>query len=200
MPETPMPTAVGSPRGNPDLAAIKAETVKMARQLSQPLRKSYDMIVQAGMKLMWSDQTTQLMDQYLKGIQSAADVPNRVAHLILKGISIMIQQAQIKPDLADPFYAASMLASKYLMCDALEYVEAQVGIPVDRPLIDQTTKALTGGMFAMYGIDQAKMQTAVQHTEEVTRKGGAKPTQPAAQPTPSPRPAPDAGTGLLNQA
>jgi hypothetical protein len=194
-----MPDAVGSTRGNPDLAAIKAETVKMAKQLSQPLQKSYDMIVQAGMKLMWSDQTNQLMDQYLKGMQSPAEVPNHVAHLILKGIQIIIEQAKIKPDLADPFYAASMLASKYLMCDALEYVEAQVGIPVDRPLIDQTTKALTGGMFAMYGIDKAKMQTAVQHTEEVTRKGGAKPQQ-ATQATPPPKPMPSEGNGLLNQA
>jgi len=194
-----MPNAVGTEpraaRGNPDIAAIKAKVGELAKGLPAPLQKSYESIVTAGMKLMWSDQTSQLMDQYLKGIQSPAEVPNHVAHLIIKGISIIIQQAKIPPDMADPFYAASMLASKYLMCDALEYVEAQVGIPVDRPLIDQTTQALTSGLFKLYGIDGAKMQAAAEQADQVMAKGKT-PTNA----TPSPQPVPSDGAGLLNQA
>lgn len=194
-------------RGNPELAQIKAKVGEMAKGLPKPLQQSYDSIVHAGMKLMWSDETGKLMDEYLQSIQNPQDVPNRVAHLIIKGLSIIIQQANIPADLGDPFYAASMLAGKYLMCDALEYVEAQKGIEIDNPIIDQTTKELTSGLFKLYGIDEGKMQGATElaekyagHRERFKENGARPPVEGGGEVVPMKKPEEEQGQGLLNSA
>lgn len=181
-------------QGNPDVAALKQETEKKSSALPKPLQDSYQSTVTAGMRLMWDDSTHQHMEQYLQGVKSPQQVPKAVAHLILKGIQLIIEQANIKADLGDPFYAASMLAAQYLMCDALDYVEQKLGIPITKDLIAATTQELFSGLYKMYGIDQKKVQDAMQFARDQYAKHVRKARQRTKH-RPSPQPA-----GLLNRA
>lgn len=139
---------------------------KLEASVPPQLKDTYDRIIVAGMKLMWSDQTHKEMVSYLERIQSPKDVPQIIAHGIAKLIQILIREGNIKPKIEDPFYPASILAAQVLCIDALQYVEQKKKIAIDQALLAETHKLLMAGMFKMYGITEDLMRKVLAHTQQ----------------------------------
>jgi hypothetical protein len=136
------------------------------------LKQSYLAIVVAGRQMMFSEKTHSIMEAYMREITSAEDVPKIVAHGIIKMIAELHKQSQGKMSVD-----ASAPAAITLMTYALKYVDGQLGIPVTKAMIDETTTATTTGLFAFWGVSQAQIQDAIQG-----KAGGSTPPQdPPAQ-------------------
>lgn len=104
-------------------------------------KKAYNRTVAAGLKLMFDDQTYPMMKEYMGMIKSPEQVPDHVAHGVVKGMSILMNESKGKLPIE-----TSMAAAHQLMAHALDYVEQVMNIPVDKPMIAATTKATTQGM------------------------------------------------------
>ena len=145
------------------------------RLVPESIKRAYRAIVLAGRELMFSEQTHQEMVSYMATIKSPQEVPQKVAHGIVKTISIIANEVTKKQkQFSRP---AAGAAAMTLMTYALKYVDGALNIPVTPEMIDQTTIAIDKGMLALFGEDQNKVQAAMQHAAQRGQQ-----EQPGAEP------------------
>lgn len=160
---------------------LRRLVTRMEGALKPEMRRNYDAIVVAGMKLMFSEGTHHFMDEYLENIKSPEDVPRIIAHGIVKLLSIIQNQSKKQ----EPFPSAGP-ACISLMAMALEFVEKRNKIDIDNRIIDETSMLIKEGIFALYKITPEAMQ-AIQNQK--AKQPGEQAQEPlAAQPPPEQAP------------
>jgi hypothetical protein len=122
---------------------------------------------------MWSPQFDQERESYLARIQSESDIPQLVAHGIVKLFSIVQNESKMKD-----MMPAAVPACLTLMAQVLEYLEKKLRLQLSDDVIAKTTSMIKDGIFALYKITPEMI-------EQVRQKGGqaAPPAAPQAAPS-----------------
>ncbi len=152
---------------------LKQIVKNVERTIPADFKESYAQIVAAGMTVMFSESTHSEMDQYLDQIKGPQDVPNVIAHGIVKLIATVQNQSKKQ----EPLKAIGP-ASITLMAEALEFMETRNGIDVDKKMVDETTMLIKEGLFSLYKITPEVMQ----QLQAQGQKPPSSPAQPNAQP------------------
>lgn len=168
-----MPSNAGKQDASPD--SLNDPLLKQVEQgIEQAVppehQQMYQSIVVAGMHVMFSKETSQLLDQQLA---VSDDVVANVSDGISKLIMIVFNEAK-QP--VDQFVPAAGLASISLMCQALDYAEQAKGVKVDEQVIADCTKATTQKVLARFGITQDQVGKVIAAGQQ--QQGGAAPPQP----------------------
>lgn len=145
------------------------------------MRKSYDQMAAAGLKLMWSDGEIfrKERDEALSHINGPEDVPRVIAHVAIKVVALVQNESRQK-DILPAVGPAAIL----FMCNALELVEAAKGIQVNEQMLSETTHLVKEGLLDLYKITPGLLQQLAQQQG----KPGKAPDQPAPSPAPPAEP------------
>lgn len=127
-------------------------------------KRGYTQILAAGLKAMFSDKTFPMMKEYLATIKSPQDIPNVVAHGIMKLLSILFNESQGRLQLE-----ASGPAAIVLMTHALDYVEDVMKIQIDATVLAATTDLVNKGL--MNFLKQATKMSDEDFTQILQGKG-----------------------------
>lgn len=143
-----------------------------ASNMDPAMRKSYDQIAAAGMKLMWSDGEIfqKERDEALSHINGPQDVPRVISHVVVKIVSIIQEHSQQKDILLGVGPAATLF-----MCHSLELVEVAKKIQVTPEILAETQHLVKEGLMDLYKITPEILQQLAQQN--------GKPAQPAEQTT-----------------
>ncbi len=167
--------ASAPPQGNQDASAASLNDPMLKQiedgieQAVPPEMKSmYQSIVVAGMNVMFSKETSNLMDQQLA---VSDDVVANVSDGIAKLMMIIYNEAK-QP--ADKFVPAAGLASLTLMCQFLDYAEQAKGVKLDETMIADCTKATTQKVLEKFGIKQDQVNQVIAAGQQ---GGAAQPQQ-----------------------
>lgn len=123
---------------DPLLAQARA---KAEASVPKQYRRGYDAIMAAGLKLMFSDKTFPLMQQYVDSITGPQDVPKVVSHGIVKLVSILMNQGKGQFPI-EPVGSAAIV----LMTHALEYVEQKKSLQINADQLAETTNLTNQGV------------------------------------------------------
>lgn len=139
----------------PKSSTLKQLEQQIEQQVPAQVKEAFTAILVAGQKLMFDEKTHPHMVQYL---EQAAQVKNPavfLAHGIIKVLTIIHRESRGKMKAEAAFPAAAIL-----LCYALEFLEKRIEATPE--LIAQSMQALAAGYFKVFGIDQAKIQQAIQ--------------------------------------
>lgn len=151
---------------------LKQIETGIAQQVPADVKKMYDSIVLAGMKVMFSKETSDLMEQQLS---ASDDVVTNVSDGVAKLIMIVYNQSGQQ---VDQFAPAAGLAAITLMCQALDYWEQAMGGEVTEELAAQATQATMQKVLESFGITQDQVGQVIAAGEQAGAQGGAQPQQP----------------------
>ena len=169
---------------------------KAEASVPEPYRRGYTQILAAGLKAMFSDKTFPMMKEYLASIKSPQDIPNVVAHGIIKLLSILFNESRGKLQLE-----ASGPAAIVLMTHALDYVEDVMKMSISAELLAQTTQLVNQGL--MHFLKQATKMSDEDFNQIMQGKGKELAASKEAGQGAVPQPAastPAAPTGLAQGA
>lgn len=155
------------PKDNPLLSKIVENATK---DVPENLRDQFDRIMVVAGKLMWSDEASDERAAFDQQIQQAGNVPEVVAHAVLKVVSIIQNESKAKKPLD-----AMGLAAPIFMAYMLQYVEAKLGMPVTNAIIDETGQLVQVNLLKLYGVTDA-------HVQELIRMRAAEQSEPSAGP------------------
>lgn len=178
-PKAPAPNAQPEEAGGESSGSLLAQISANAEKSVPPkYQNGFHRIVAAGKKAMFSEQTFPEMQKYMNAIQGPEQVPQYVAHGVIKLLTLIFNQSKGAMPLEPVGLAATMF-----MVDALEYLEQVKKMPIDKAVIDQTTMAVKDGVLAWLkkasGISEEDWQKVM------AGKGGqAAPSKP---PAPAPQ-------------
>jgi len=156
---------------------------KTEASVPEQYRRGYTSIVAAGLKAMFSDKTFPLMKSYLAAIKSPQDIPQVVAHGIVKLMSILFNESKGKMPL-EPSVPAAIV----LMTHALDYIEEVMKMPIDANTIASATDLVDKGMLHLIkqasGLSDADMQQIIMGKgKELAASKQAQPPQAGALPS-----------------
>jgi len=181
--EAPPETAESSGSG---LGMLKQIEQTIMQKVPAQIQKPFMAIVVAGRQLMFSEQTHPQMAEYLQ-VSDPSKIPQRVAHGIVKLISIVANEVTRKGKQFN--IPAAAPAAVVLMTYALKYVEQQLGIPITKEMINQTTQLVVKGLLALFKVDKSQIDQAIQ---AALQKGQAEqPEDQAAETVPDTEPVED---------
>ncbi len=130
-----------------------------AQSVPEKYKDAFERTVLAGKKVMYSDQTHQLMQEALsQGGDPVAAVGKGVMQLM--GILSKESRGTLPQEVFMP-------ASLALMADALDYVKQTKGVPVGAPEVERATESFTGALMESAGITPSALQSAMAKTGEV---------------------------------
>lgn len=153
---------------DPLLQSIRAQ---IEAKLDPAIKHAYLSIVVSGLKLMFSDETHQLMLQDIEEIKRRGYDARALADATLGLLSIIHRESAGKAS-----WDAMFPAGIVLMCYTLEWMERTQRVRVTKELVAAATKALLVVYLKMTGLTQEQIAQAV-------RQGALKPGT-AAPPTP----------------
>ena len=168
-----------------DLDALKK---KIDASIPKEYKRGYNQTMAAGMKLMFSDQTYGEMKDYINGIQSPDQIPDAVAHGIIKAMSILMNESKGRLPIE-----SSAAAAQGLMTQALEYLQQVKGVPITNEILAATTQLTNQGMMHLLkqysGLDDQQFEAILQGKakdliQQDLQQGGQPPVE---------QPAPEAG-------
>lgn len=192
-----------APEGAPEVEANTeapgksqdAALAKIQEQIRQKtpanLRVAVQKIYVAGMKVMYSPETHQLV---LKQLEDAAIDPGTA---VGKGVATLITLLWRQSNGTMPIPAVP-LAAVLLVCEALDFLEKTKMVEVTPQTIDTATQTVIAILMQKVGLTPEKMaQIAKQGPGAAATPDGAQPPQDAAQPPQQPPQGPQP-TGLVN--
>jgi hypothetical protein len=147
---------------NENAVLARVEQAIMAKV--DPKAKSAVMrIVAAGMKVMFSQQTHELM---LQTINKPGDMIENVADGVAELMILMYKQSRgtMPVDAAIP-------ASVILLCHALDYMAKAGKIQISNDVVAQATKAMMAYLMQRMGITPDKMQAVGAKAQQMAGKG-----------------------------
>lgn len=179
-PPTDQQQGAGMPQGeitsadqaadNLDDPLLKQAEQQIDAAVPQEHRAMYDSIVVAGMNVMFSKQTSQLIEQQLA---EGGDLANNVSDGVAKLVMIVFNESGQS---ADQFAPAAALACVPLLCQALDYAEQVHGAQVTPEVIAQCTKQTQIKVLKSFGITEDQLnQVAAAGAQQ---GGGAAPAGP----------------------
>lgn len=144
------------------------------------VRDSYERIVAAGMKLMWSDGDF-FEEERRKGM-AAITGPENVADIAANlAVTVMVTvQNQSGQDLMPGMGPATQV----FLCNVLQLVEAAKKIQVDEAILADATSKMKDALFAAYKITPEVLDKVqeFQRTQGTSGAAGSSPTAPTATP------------------
>lgn len=153
------------------------------------LMGAFQRIVTAGLKVMYSPQTRQMLASQLK---QQGDPSEIVGQGIAKLMAILYQQSKGTMPMK-----AAIPAAQVLTCEAIDFA-AKAGImQITNDTIAQTTQEMVSALLQVFGFSQSKVQQFIQAgMEHSAKNGAAMPTSGAQAPAGN---APPAG-GIVGSA
>ncbi len=142
-------------------------------------KQMFDSIVLAGMTVMFSKETSSLMEQQL---DEGGDLSENVSDGVAKLIMIVFNES--KQDI-NQFMPASVLAAVVLMCQALDYAEQTRGAQGTPEIVATCTKQTQLKVLKTFGVSEDQVNQVAAAGMQQMGAGGAAPTaggQPPAQP------------------
>lgn len=164
------------------------QKVQQAQQQAVPKenQKDYANAMAAGLKLMFNEATFPEVVKAVSSIKSPEQIPQVVAHGIVKAMSILFNES--KGHFPIKVYGPVALS---LMAHALEYVETKKKAPIDKEVLANTASLVNQGMVRLVQqymkLSDQDMQQILSGTHPAlpNRKAGAtensQPAQAAAQ-------------------
>lgn len=174
-PQQELPAGEQQQLDDPILKQIESN---IDQQVPPEYKQMYESIVLAGMHVMFSKDTSDLIEQQL---QSSNDPVEAVSDGIAKLIMIVFNNAKQDPN---QFIPAAGLASITLMAHALDYTEQTGRVKVTDQLAADATKATTQKVLQGFGITPDKVNQVVAAGQQ---QGGAQPGAEAAPAAPPPQ-------------
>lgn len=174
-PQAPAPKAQPEGAGGESSDSLLKQIAAKAESSVPPkYQNGFHRIVAAGKKAMFSEKTFPEMQRYMNAIQGPGQVPQYVAHGVIKLLTLIFNQSKGTMPLEPVGLAATMF-----MVDALEYLEQVKKMPIDKAVIDQTTMAVKDGVLAW--LKKASGISDQDWAKVMAGKGGqAAPNQPPA--------------------
>lgn len=172
---------------NPKANALLQKTEQAARAKANPQEQAQiQKIVQAGLVIMDSDKTHQMVVSQLKtGTEPAAIAGNSVAKLM------GILRSQSKGTMP---MRPMMLAAIVLLCEALDRLEALGKVVISQDVITQATQDLYSSVLQLFGVTPDKLDEIVKKSQG-QKAQAAQPPQGAMPPAPPPQNQPQALIG-----
>lgn len=160
------PMAAGAPQGEITSADQAAEGLDdpLLKQAEQQIdasvpdehRKMYESIVVAGMNVMFSPQTAQLIEQQLA---EGGDLANNVSDGVAKLIMIVFNESG--QDI-NQFAPAAVLAAVVLMTQALDYAQEAHGAQITPEVVGACTKQTQIKVCKTFGITEEQINQVAQ--------------------------------------
>ena len=148
---------------------ILKQVVDGIEQKVEPeMRGAYDRIVTAGLKIMFGEETHDMM---AKELEKEGDIATNVAD----GISRLIALLYVKSKETMPIPAA-ILASITLMAEALDFAERKMGVPVTNDVVDAAAEATAEQVLRKFGVTPENLQQLVSNVQQ-GQSGAQAPTQ-----------------------
>jgi hypothetical protein len=149
-------------------------------KVPEPLKQMYQSVVTAGMAVMFSKQTHDLMQKRLTAKPDLVEAVSSAVADLVAGV-----YNQVAPKLGTPekqkFPAAAAMASTVLMCQMLDYAEKTMGAKVTPEMAGNCAQVTSRAVLAKFGIGQQQIVGAVQAGQRA-QQGGAPAPSPAAPP------------------
>jgi len=136
---------------NPILQKIQDQ---IEQKVPADLKKDYLAVVVAGMKVMFSPETSNMMMDRLK---ASDDVVKNVSSGIADLLALLYQESGQKMSVP-----AAMFAAIVLMCQALDVAEKTMGIEITPDLASACAEETAKASMAKFGIDDAAVENAIQ--------------------------------------
>lgn len=135
-------------------------------------RQMYEATIVAGMNVMFSEETSDLMEQQLS---ESADLAANVSDGVAKLIMIVFNETQQDPN---QFAPGAVLAATVLMCQALDFAEQTGRGEVTPELLAQCTKMTQMKVLKIFGITEDQVNQVAQAGMQ-QQGAGATPQPPA---------------------
>lgn len=136
----------------------------------------FEKIVLAGMKIMYSPETSEMMQSQLK---KEGDPTENAGEGAAKLFGILMHESKGTMPMA-----AAIPAMQVLLCEGLDYMEQAGLIQVTNDVIAEATKAMMGYILQMVGVKKEQMNQYMQAGMDAgDAKSGAPGAVQAAQPT-----------------
>lgn len=137
---------------------LKQIEQNIEQQVPPELRNGYNSIMLAGMDIMFSKETANLMNQQ---IESNPDIVQAVSEGIANLMMLIYSESQGKMEIP-----AAGLASIALMAQALDYWEKAYGGTVTPEIVNEATKATMAKTLEKFGITQDQVQQVIAAGEQ----------------------------------
>jgi hypothetical protein len=187
------PEGAGEEITDPELVqAVKGIEAKIEPEM----RKDYDRIMVAAMKILFSDQTHHLLVIAAEKIKAGSpqEIPKTVAKISAGIIGLIDKELKGKVPVPPSFYAVITI-----MCHVLEYLQA-TGLDASNELIGVTTKETYQALLDYFKITpemMAKAQKLKAQGGDALQKAADEEAAQGAQP-PAPEAAGPQPTGMMN--
>ena len=176
------PTGDGVDSNDPTIAKVQ-DAVR--EKIPPQFRVAVQRIVLAGMKVMFSPETHQLM---LRALHSDTDPAHAVGMGVTQLMTLLYRES--RGTMPTP---AMVPAGILLCCEALDFMERSNMVQVTTDLIDNTVQTVTAYLLQKLGFTPEKMAQIAQRGQQQPQ--GAAPAA-AAQPAPAPA---QPSSGLIGQ-
>lgn len=136
----------------------------------------FDKIVIAGMKVMYSPETSDMMQSQLK---NAGDPAENAGEGAAKLFGILMHESKGTMPMQ-----AAIPAMQVLLCEGLDFMEQAGLIQITNDIIAEATKAMMGYILQMVGVKKEQMDKYMQAGMDAgdAKSGTAQPPQAAPQP------------------
>jgi hypothetical protein len=161
-----MPGVLNQPtaqRENPLLTKIAQDA---EAKVPPKLKEQFLSIMVAGGKLMWSQELASERQAFDQALQQHGNVPEVVAHAVLKVSSIIQNESKAKEPLE-----AMGLAAQVFMAHTLQYVEAKHKMPVSKEVIGETAQLVGVNLLKMFGVTEQQVKDLFQKQGQVQSAG-----------------------------
>lgn len=159
--------------GEPDNPILKQIEDGIEASVPAELKKQYMTVVVAGMKVMYSKNTSKFLEQRLN---ESGDIVKAVSNGIADLLILIFNESGRKMSIP-----AAMLAAFTLMANALDFAEKAGKVEITPELVTQCTEATWQAATSRFGITKDKIDQVVAQSGKGAQ-GGAAPADGAQQP------------------
>lgn len=150
-----------SKQTNPTLAKTEAA---ITAKIPTKLKSAFSKAVTVGLKMMYSDQGSQVMKDQLN---KSPDYARNVAEGAAKLVGEMFKQSKNTMPIKIAMPAAVML-----MCEGLDFLEKAGKVKVTPELVATATKYLSEFVLQLFGVSQDKLHQLVQQRQQTNKPQG----------------------------
>lgn len=146
---------------------------QVAQSVAPEFKKQFEKIVAAGLKVMYSPKTSNMMK---KQLNKEGDPIENAGEGVAKLIGILFAESKGTMPMT-----AGIPAAQVLLCEGLSYMEDSGLIEVTNDVIAQATQSMMGYILQIFGVSREKIAEFMQAGRDAVdaKKAGGNPMQPA---------------------
>lgn len=162
----PQDSAQQSPQGSDDASAaslsdpiLKQIEQGIEEKIPAEMKDAYLRIVVAGMHIMFSKETSQLLD---KTLEMQGDPVSNISQGVAKLLVLVYNESKKSPDQEGMDVRMAVPAAITLACQAMDYAEHTKGLKVTPEMAAQMTKETMTATLKAFGIGEDKINQTIQ--------------------------------------